>query len=216
MGEMIINELSSRHIIFTEDMGDWELNIHLILGEKYNYLIDTGLGSLSTAPIKKYLEAETKQLLVINTHYHWDHIWGNNEFTESMIIAHRMTKELIMEKWEAMRAEKNMFSRGAVALNLPNLVFDGTLYFPEDQIRLFHSPGHTVDTISVLDEKEQILNVSDNIGDSVEELLPSLETENKDYAATIKMYQALDVRYCVSGHNKVLTPEVFDQILALL
>jgi len=51
---MNIEKIGSRNIIFTYKLPEWNLNLHLILGNKYNYIIDTGLGSNSVAPIKEY------------------------------------------------------------------------------------------------------------------------------------------------------------------
>ena len=79
---------------------------------------------------------------------------------------------------------------------LPNLVFDGSLYFPEDGVRVFYTPGHTVDCISVFDEVDRVLNAGDNIGDTMEELVPELKTEKAVYVKTLHMYQALDVGLC--------------------
>jgi glyoxylase-like metal-dependent hydrolase (beta-lactamase superfamily II) len=95
---------------------------------------------------------------------------------------------------------------------LPNLVFDDTLYFPDDKIRLFYTPGHTKDSISVLDEVEKIINVGDNIGDTVEEIVPCIETTKEVYENTLLRYMALDIESCVSGHNIVLGKEVFAAI----
>lgn len=45
-------------------------NVQLIMGNKYNYIVDTGLGSLNIAPIKEYIKHENKPIIVINTHHH--------------------------------------------------------------------------------------------------------------------------------------------------
>jgi len=98
---------------------------------------------------------------------------------------------------------------------LPNVTFDQKLYFPEDKIRLIYTPGHTIDSISVLDEEEGVLNVADNIGDSLEELIPSLAVVKTEYIQTLLKYKELDFDVCVSGHNVVLDKSVMDQILNL-
>ena len=71
-------KISNRNIMFTQPMEKtYDLNLGLILGAKYNYIIDTGLGSGSVAPILEYIGSDTKPIIVVNTHYHWDHVWGN-------------------------------------------------------------------------------------------------------------------------------------------
>jgi glyoxylase-like metal-dependent hydrolase (beta-lactamase superfamily II) len=214
---MKVEKIKSRNIIFTYNIPDgWDLNLHLIMGSRYNYVVDTGLGSLSIAPVLEYIKGSEKPVLVINTHHHWDHIWGNHMFPESLILAHTLCRDRIDEKWEDMLKKSNSFLYGETGKQLPNLTFDSELYFAEDKIRLFYTPGHTKDSISVLDEADKVLNAGDNIGDSMEELIPSLECERAEYIQTLLNYKELDFEYCISGHNVVLDKSVIDKMLKLL
>ncbi|MHB8132452.1 MAG: MBL fold metallo-hydrolase, partial [Mobilitalea sp.] len=155
-------------------------------------------------------------IIVINTHYHWDHIWGNSAFRDSIIISQRQCRDLILEKWVYMMNRNGSFCNGAAELCLPSLVFDKELYFPEDKIRLFHTPGHTADSISVLDEEEGVLNVGDNIGDTMDEIIPSIDTDMEQYIDTLRKYQTLDFDTCISGHNFALPKDVIDKIYNLV
>ncbi len=210
---MNIEKIKNRNVIFKYNIAEWDLNIHLIMGTKYNYIIDTGLGSLSIAPVLEYLENNQKPIIIINTHYHWDHIWGNHSFSFCTIISHKLCRDKIVEKWDEMLDKKKQFIKGDVQMCLPNLVFEDMLYFPDDKIRIFHTPGHTKDCISVLDEEEKVINVSDNIGDSMDEIIPSIETEKEVYINTLLKYKDIDFDTCVSGHNIILGKEVIDTIL---
>jgi glyoxylase-like metal-dependent hydrolase (beta-lactamase superfamily II) len=209
---MKIEKLSERHIIFKYDLIEWDLNIHLIVGKKYNYLIDTGLGSASVEPIMEFLKGNPNPIIVINTHHDWDHVWGNGSFRDHTIISHWRCRDMMMEEWGEMLDRNKCYIEGEASLCLPNLVFDDTLYFPDDKIRVFFTPGHTPDSISILDEVEKVINVGDNIGDTVEEVVPGIETTKEVYLNTLMRYMALDVDFCVSGHNTVLGREVFGMI----
>lgn len=209
---MKIEKVSSRNIIFKYKIADWDLNIHLIMGKKFNYIIDSGLGSSSTAPIMEHLSNNSKPMILINTHYHWDHIWGNHSFKECTILSHRLCRELILKKWDEMIDKNKQFIKGDIQMCLPNLVFEDTLYFPDDKIRIFYTPGHTTDSISVLDEEERIINVGDNIGDTMDEIVPSIGTNKDTYINTLLKYKSIDFDTCISGHNVTLRKEVFDMI----
>lgn len=213
---MKTTRVKRRSIVFTYPVAGWDLNIHLIVGGRFNYLIDTGLGSLSIAPVLEHLKGSRNPLIVINTHHHWDHVWGNHAFAGDMIISHSRCRDQMESKWDEMLTAKRQYIQGEANKCLPNMVFDETLYFPEDRIRLFHTPGHTFDSISVLDEAEGVLNAGDNIGDTMEELVPSIETDTKIYAGTIMRYKEMDVQACVSGHNGILDSSVFEMIRMLL
>lgn len=209
---MKIEKISSRNIIFQYKIADWDLNIQLIMGKKFNYIIDSGLGSSSTAPIMEYLKNDSKPMILINTHFHWDHIWGNHSFKDCTIISHRLCRELILIKWDEMIDKNKQFIKGDIRMCLPNLVFEDTLYFPDDKIRIIYTPGHTTDSISVLDEEEKIINVGDNIGDTMDEIVPSIGTNKDTYINTLLRYKRIDFDTCISGHNVTLRKEVFDMI----
>lgn len=201
-------KLGSRSIVFRYDLGDWYLNIQLIQGDKYNYLIDTGLGSESIDPIRKYFENSSKPLIVINTHFHWDHVWGNHCFQKEIMIAHELCYDLIEENWQKMLTERKEYMQGTVEKKLPNLLIQESIYFPEDGIYIFHAPGHTNDSLCVYDEKDKILNAADNVDDED----PVLEMDLSSYEKFRERYQNLEIEACVSGHNKILGNEVFHKM----
>jgi len=211
---MKVERIKSRSVLFTyDDSPEWDLNLHLIMGEKYNYIIDTGLGPLSIEPIKEYLKDDHKAIIVINTHYHWDHIWGNCAFQDSIIISHRLCREIMASQWDSMIEQNRGYLRGQVVRCLPNLVFENELYFPDDQIRLIYTPGHTVDSISVIDEKDRVINAGDNIGDTVEAIVPEIDCERNVYMNALLKYREMDFDTCISGHNIVLNKDVIEDIL---
>lgn len=214
---MIIKNIKNRNILFThENLNEWDLHLHVILGNKHNFLIDTGLGSLSVEPVKEVLKNSPKPLIVINSHYHWDHVWGNGTFKGATIISHRLCREILEQKWENMLEKNRRYAFGTIEKELPNLIFDKELYFPEDKVRIFYTPGHTSDSISVIDEEERILNIADNIGDNLDEIVPGLECAEEIYLNTLNIYKNIDFDTCVSGHNSIMGKEVLDLILGKL
>lgn len=214
---MKIEQIKSRNVLFTDSIpAGWDLNVQLIIGNKYNYIIDTGLGSLSVEPIKKYLEGNDKPIIVINTHYHWDHIWGNSSLQNCVIISHKLCSEMIKLYWGEMIQKNNMYIKGDAKMCLPNMTFENELYFPEDKIRIIYTPGHTIDSISVIDEIDKVINVGDNIGDTIDDIIPSLKCEKEQYIDTLLKYKKIDFDLCVSGHNIVLDKEVIEIILSML
>ncbi|MCR8642001.1 MBL fold metallo-hydrolase [Paenibacillus sp. N1-5-1-14] len=211
---MKIQQINSRNIVFSDDRADrfFDLNIHLIMGTKNNYLIDTGLGSEFVQPVLEYLEHSEKSLVIINTHHHWDHVFGNHVFKDHLIVSHQLCRELIIKNWDEMLDKYSKFGMGTVEQHLPNLVFENELYFPEDKVRLIYTPGHTIDSISVIDEEEKVINVADNIGDSMDEIIPNLYCDKQLFEETIKRYSEMDMETWISGHNVVLQKDVIGKI----
>ncbi|MBA7645059.1 hypothetical protein ES703_52811 [subsurface metagenome] len=64
-------------------------NLFLLLGSKTALLIDTGAGLFPLKPIITDLIGE-RNLKVLNTHCHWDHVGSNHEFDE--IYIHEIEK----------------------------------------------------------------------------------------------------------------------------
>lgn len=211
-----IEKIKNRGVLFTFNTPEWDVKAYLIQGRKHNFIIDTGLGSSCVKPIKEYINSDTKPIIVINTHYHWDHIWGNGSLRECTIIASKLCRDMIESEWDNMIGKNGRYCDGAVEMCLPNLVFDKELYFPEDKVRLLYTPGHTIDSISVIDEIDKVIHVGDNVGDSAEEIIPSIYCQKDLYIDTLLKYKELDFDTCISGHNVVLNKDVINKILDLL
>lgn len=209
--------VKNRGYLFTFDnFAEYGLNIYLIKGEKFNYIIDTGLGSKSMEPVLNYIGDDDKKVVVINTHYHWDHIWGNHACRDAVIVSHRLCHKMILAQWDGMLKHNGKYADGTVEKCLPTLVFDSQLYFPEDKIKLFYTPGHTIDGISIWDEREKVLIAGDNVGDTPEELVPELSCAKEVYRHVVSRYMALDFDLCLSGHNRILTRDEVGRIPGLI
>lgn len=214
---MKIEKIKNRGVLFTlKTAFDWDMNIYLILGNKYNYIIDTGLGPLNIAPVIEYINNDSKPIIIINTHYHWDHIWGNSLFKECTIISHKLCRDIIEENWEGMLEKYGRHCMGEVEICLPNIVFEKEVYFPDDKIRIIYTPGHSVDSISVIDEDEKVLHVGDNIGDTLDEIVPDIDCEKDIYIDTLLKYRDIDFDTCVSGHNVIVGKDVINKIMQVL
>ena len=212
-------KITDRNVMFTQPWpsgADFDINIGLIIGDHRNYIIDTGFGSNSVAPILEYLGGDKKQIVVINTHCDWDHVWGNHVFADSVIIAHTKTRELIDQHWDECLERCNKYIDGEVIKCLPNLVFDDRICFPDDGVEIFYSPGHTIGCISVYDCVDKVLYAGDNIGDTMDMIVPEIHTDIETFKRLIELYKGYDFEVCVSGHNKPLGREVIGLMEATL
>lgn len=213
---MKIDRIKDRGIQFTYTTIDgWPLNMYLIRGERRDFIIDTGLGAPHVAEMAAHLQPD-KPAVIVNTHYHWDHVWGNGALPDALIVSHALCREMIASEWDDMMQENDRYCLGDVEMTLPDLVFQKELYFPEDRVRLLYTPGHTIDSISVLDERDGVLHIGDNIGDAGGDVLPGLYCDKHYYMDTLGIYGELDFDTCVSGHNIPLGREVFEKIRELL
>ena len=91
---------------------------------------------------------------LVDTHSHWDHSWGNEEFPDATIIGHENCyDEMVDVEWNRQWREKVMSSgdpwaeeAGLVTITPPNLTFETSmrLYFGGRELHLrFLGRAHT-------------------------------------------------------------------------
>ncbi|OJV66506.1 MAG: hypothetical protein BGO41_03520 [Clostridiales bacterium 38-18] len=215
---MKIKQLSERNYIFTFfDSPDWNLNLHVIIGAHRNYIVDSGMGSHMLNPMINFIRLRNqKDIFIINTHFHWDHIWANSLREVKEIVAHQTCGALIQANWDKDLTLNQAYIRTPINMQLPTLTFTDEIDFPDDHIKLLFTPGHTSDSICVNDYLEGVLNVGDNIGDTLDQLVPDLDCSVEVYKQSLLKLKNLNASTIVSGHNVVMQPEVFDKIQILL
>lgn len=172
---MQVREVYKNVYTYTDLSMPWALHLYCIIGKHYNFLIDTGLGFDSCLTFEPILEQNKKEILVINTHFHWDHIWGNHYAKQSIILAHEECPELIEKSWDYCVQEYEKYAKGSIEKVLPNMLFSDEIYLPAEGLRLFHTPGHTADSISLIYEPAQLLLIADNIADQPDTDTPDLD-----------------------------------------
>jgi len=213
-------KISKRNIMFTRPWsyeGDsYHLNLGLILGLRHNFLIDTGLGDACVASVLEYLKDDKKPLIVANTHADWDHIWGNHVFADCQIIAHQNCFKMLEKHWDEVFEKLKHKANGKVVKCLPNVTFTDKINFHEDGVSIFYTPGHTPTCISVYDHVDKVLYAGDNIGDTNEEILPVINTDNNTFKRLLEIYEAIGFEICISGHNVPQKKDVVARMAAAL
>lgn len=194
-----IRTIGNRGVLFgTDTITGCITYSYLIKGKKSNYLVDTGLGSDMARYINNYISQNCpNEVIVINTHYHWDHIWGNIGFEGNAIFAHRYARNMIEQKWEEMEQKNGKWKEGQIKKVLPTMPIDDNFLFMDDGIEVFYSPGHTVDSLSVYDRADKVLHV----GDNMETPFPEVYDTRENIVNSLKKYAEYDFNNCISGHN---------------
>ncbi len=134
-----------------------------IIGPQWAIVIDT-LMPEETPLIKQFIENEllVPVRYVINTHHHADHSWGNCIFPNATVIGHELCRELMLSRSQSAFAEaekndplfKNLCIKEASITLAQGALF---LRIGKKQIKVFSTPGHSEDSISVLLEEDRIL-----------------------------------------------------------
>lgn len=213
---MRINDVNKETKAFIfDDIAGFETAVFLIDKPNSYYLIDTFCGSDSMRYILSYIDglAVQKRLVIINTHYHWDHTWGNVLFKNRTIIAHNACYQMMKDHYEIENKINAAYRMGDNELTLPNLTFQNQLIFQDDGIELFHAPGHTKDSISIYDVQNNTLIVGDNL----EKPLIYIEDEDIDrYINTLEKYIDYTPKQLLASHTMNLTAKDLEATIAYL
>ncbi|MHA2190175.1 MAG: MBL fold metallo-hydrolase [Candidatus Thorarchaeota archaeon] len=203
---MKIQEIGNRGAIFEFD-DPYFTNVLVINGTETVFVCDTYCGPDSMKPIIDYInkiDASSKDLVVFNSHYHYDHIWGNCGFDKPMIVSHAECRDIVIEESVEMLQHHKAHMRGKIEVVPPNFTFQESVTFHDEGVVFFYTPGHTRDSSSCLDLEDRVLFVADN----VESPIPFFyESDLVLYASTLRYYFTVDWKFIVPGHDPVATDD---------
>ncbi len=138
-------------------------NLYLILGPDKALLIDTGSGLFPLKPTVDKL-IEKRELLVINTHSHFDHRGSNDEF-ETIFIHENEVKNASMPfdisiLKDSSKKIVNRYSNKKFIYQ-PSITVeplkDGDRFDLGDiSVEIIHTPGHSIGSISLLTSKGEL------------------------------------------------------------
>ena len=135
-------------------------------------VFDTLLSAQAMAPVRELLGdvAGRRRIVVVNSHHHWDHVWGNAAFPGCEIVAHSACPRLMIAQSRA--ASPELPPEPPEGIVVPTITFDDRLEFVDEMetVQLIHAPGHTEDSIVLYLEPERLLLA----GDAAEWPLPTL------------------------------------------
>jgi glyoxylase-like metal-dependent hydrolase (beta-lactamase superfamily II) len=149
------------------------VNMYLVIGQEQAALIDTGMGIGNV--LNEIRKITALPCMALNTHFHWDHTGANARFSDRAI--HESEADLVAHEPDVSDLRQSMQSPTVRAV-LP-ADFDPALYriipqpatrtlYDHDvidlgshQLRVIHSPGHSVGHVSFLDEASGLLFTGD-------------------------------------------------------
>lgn len=210
---MEIKEIGSG--VFACLMGNETANAGFVATERGAVVIDTldkpAHGRQLAAAIKSRINQPV--CLVINTHHHYDHIFGNQAFDAPVVAHHSLSKELAkaaaqdlmpvsIAAWVSAHPQDRWLA-DELELVTPNLLFQRRmlLEFPPVRMVVQHLGGHTPDTSIVDLPGEGLLFAGDLI---FEGRVPFLRQANFDrLLKALRALERLGARTIVPGHGQV-------------
>ena len=207
-----------------ENFEGMEVNAYVVLGESHVVILDTLLCPADMAQVMATIEPElgNRQLLCVNSHADWDHVWGNGYFDSTRhvpILAHDNCRLRLLspEAHLELNDYKNKSTLfGQVTLLPPTLTFSEHLTIADDSltIELLHAPGHCRDQIVAWLPAIRLLLAFD----AVEMPLPCIEDSSCAplMFSTLKRLNTLNAQHVLCSHGNTTSPTLIQENLAYL
>lgn len=196
---------------------DCYTNVFVIVGKASFIVCDTYLGASYMDKIATFLTSNFghKKWIAFNSHGHWDHVWGNEWFKDHLIIAYEKTMDYLKDN-AALELEEysGMFHNNAINICLPHLTFVKKIFLEAEDIEIFYSPGHTIDSASLYDGIDKTLFVGDNIDDPLPTYICWKDINT--YIHTLEDYKQREIKHVVSGHAEDLDQDIISRNLEYL
>jgi glyoxylase-like metal-dependent hydrolase (beta-lactamase superfamily II) len=200
------------------------VDLYVITTEHYLIVFDTGNAPEQMQMVMELVKSDlTRQLLVINSHQHFDHTWGNALFASdglypAPIIAHEKSVRLLKEKpQEALAFLQQQQSQSPFLNNVkiisPTLSFSESLMIDGGDLTLefFLTPGHSSDHISLwIPEIKTIL-----AADTAEHPIPYAAEDGSvgQLEQDLRKLKSLNPQIVLPCHGGTLEPSLIDRNL---
>jgi len=189
-------------------------NAGIIVGDESVLVIDSlRVPSFARDLIKDVKDITNKPIkFVIDTHSHWDHSWGNEEFPDATIIGHKNCyAEMVDVEWNEQWRKKVTSSNdpwseegNIVNITPPNMTFETSMqmYFGGRELDLkYFGKAHTSGDIYIHLPNEKIVFTGDVAQDGG---VPYLgDCYPVDWPETDNKLAALPIERFVSGHGPI-------------
>jgi glyoxylase-like metal-dependent hydrolase (beta-lactamase superfamily II) len=204
-----------------------EVDCFVVLTQRYAVVIDTFSTPEDAAQmielVRPELESSTRprrQLLVVNTHQHYDHVWGNSLFAmggefAAPILANVHSRELLHPHQVQLMVKQMQDGRFAnVELRDPSLYFFGGFAIEGGDLSLdlIPAPGHSPDQVVVWIPEISVLLAAD----ALEFPFPYVANpaDLPVMLETMRNLQALNPKTVLPCHGGVHDASLIDRNLA--
>lgn len=181
---LTIETIDEKTWIISEGTGKGRTHCYLLEGNDKAMLIDTGL---TLIPLRELCESlTTKEIWVVNTHGHLDHISNNHQFDtiymhssdDAVLMQHRsygerssfikqrfLDKGYSKEELQASPMKEQIHKQAQLPKQVTYTPIERSMRFDlgEHVLKIIETPGHTQGSICILDESYRRLFTGDTI-----------------------------------------------------
>jgi len=177
-------------------------NVTGVLVKDSVVVVDTSLFVEKARKVKEMLDDFFKKPIemVVNTHYHPDHTFGNVAFEGSKIVASELTKSFMEAFDEHYLSKLPPIEKIVVA----NFVFDEE--YEDKNLFIKRLGGHTPDSSIVFFKQEKLLIAGDLIFNGFHAEIVA-DSDLDEWLSALKFVESMKPAWIVPGHGEVATTE---------
>ncbi|WP_432094584.1 MBL fold metallo-hydrolase [Streptomyces sp. bgisy100] len=210
-----VREIADGVHAYLQPDGGWCLNnAGILLGRDGAVVVDTAATEARARTLRQTVSALSPRpvTLVVNTHSHGDHTFGNHLFAEeATVVAQERAAAEMAEHGLALQGLWPGVEWGRIELSLPRVTFRDRMTLPVSgfRVELLHlGPGHTAGDAVVWLPDQRVLFTGDLVfsGATPFVLMGSLTGSLR----VLDRLRALEPLHVVPGHGPVGGPELLD------
>ncbi|MBC8494803.1 MBL fold metallo-hydrolase [archaeon] len=192
-------------------------NCYLIVGSKKCLLIDTGVGLIDFNEIKNRF-VKDKELVVVITHFHFDHFAGSDQFDMALANKNNLkNKDVGLKYFKKKDFKNNAFEKiSHKEFNINENKFkqiknESIINLGDFNFEIIFTPGHDESSISLFENEKKILFSGDTIYDG-KMYLDFEDSNNKEYISSLKKILYKKPTIILGGHNAPITKNISEFI----
>jgi len=201
---MTIIELTPSIFIYQDD-NYYLVNSCCVILNSELIFIDTGLND---AVAKKFVynmknRTDMKDIKLVLTHAHGDHISGMKPFERCQIIVSKYFRASLnenMKRYSWGEKRKKYYN----SLNLDILAEQKTIGDEDNQIIFKQMGGHSPESIYGYFPKDKVLFAGDNLISKMPQYFPFENTNLDDWISGLQEWEKMDIDWVVVGHGDVV------------
>lgn len=192
--------------IFTVDHAVADGKNAIIFGPRGAWAVDAGTHAHEAQTMIDFIRARgyTADRLIY-THGHGDHALGSAPFAGAEVIAHRLMPVECRRLLPSLAARNGLsVEEQAARVVWPTLTFseEVTIDTGDRHLRLFPTPGHSQDGVSILVEEDKLLIAGDAV---VTGIVPAIgDGDSRVLEKTLHRLLQMEIDVLVPGHGEVV------------
>jgi cyclase len=210
----VLHEVAEGVFAYVQPEGGWCVsNAGVIVSGESAALVDTAATEARARQLREHVSAVASAApsVLVNTHSHGDHTFGNFVFPEATVVAHVQARREMAQAGLHLTELWSGVIWGEIELSLPELTYREamTLHVGELTVELMHlGPGHTTNDTVVWLPEQRVLFTGDIVMSGVTPFCPLGSVAGS--LRVIERLRGFGAATMVTGHGQVTGAEVFD------